>query len=119
VLEARAAERHVARVAFQRDTLKLQDAVRRVTRNTALLRIRGRKVYRESRTYVREKGSPGLSGENREANAAVSRVRQRALDDSVRQDIRAVQETTSKHTTCVAAVRFADSALPVGVVPES
>lgn len=97
--EARAAERHVARVAFQRDTLlELQDAVLRLMRNTALLHIHHRKVYWENRTYAREKDPPELSDENREANAAVNRLRQRVLDDSLRQDVRAVQELCTQIT---------------------
>ncbi len=91
--EGRAAERDVARVAFQRETLlELQDAILRLMRNTALLHINHRTVYRENHTYAREKDPPELSDENREANAAVNRLRQRVLDDSVRQDVRVVQE---------------------------
>ena len=90
--EARRAEREVARDAFQRETLlELQDAMLRVVRTTTLLRINHRTVYASNGTYAREADPPGMSEEFREAVAIAARLRQRVLDDDLRQRMQDVR----------------------------
>jgi hypothetical protein len=97
--EARTAERQVARDALQRETLlELQDAILRVVRNTSQLRIHHQIVYASKGTYARELDPPELSDENREAMAITTRLRQRVLDDELRQHVRDVQELCTQIT---------------------
>lgn len=97
--EARKAAREVARDAFQRETLlELQDAILRVVRNTTQLRIHHRAVYASTGRYARDPDPPELSDENREVMAITTRLRQRVLDDDLRQHVREVQELCTQIT---------------------
>jgi len=91
--EARKAERDVTRDAFQRGTLlELQDAIQRVIRATNLIRTHHDNVYASDGTYARELDPPELTDGKREAMAVATRLRQRVLDDELRQRIRELQE---------------------------
>ena len=97
--EARTAEREVARDAFQRQTLlELQDAILRLVRSTTQLRRHHRAVYAEKGTYARESDPPGLGEEHRDAMANTTHLRQRVLDDDLREHVRAVQELCAQIT---------------------
>jgi hypothetical protein len=97
--EARAAERELVRAAFQRETLlELQDAILRLVRNTTQLNHHHRQVYAENGTYARQFDPPDLSDESRLATAAVTRLRQRVLEDGLRQRVRDVQELCTQIT---------------------
>jgi hypothetical protein len=90
--EARAAEREVARQAFQRDTLlELQDEVLALLRNTAQLHSHHVNVYRATGQYARDRVPEDLDEESRLAIARVNRLRQRVIDDDLRQHLAAVR----------------------------
>jgi hypothetical protein len=97
--EARTAEREVARDAFQRETLlELQEAILRVVRSSSQLRLHHRRVYAQKGTYAQGSEPPGLSEENREAMANATHLRQRVLDDDLREHVRVVQRLCADMT---------------------
>ena len=86
--DARAAEREVARDAFQRETLlELQDAMLRVLQNTAQLHLHNGRVYSETGRYARDYYPTELSDESSSVMAVASRLRQRILDDDLRRGV--------------------------------
>jgi hypothetical protein len=86
--DARAAEREVARDTFQRETLlELQDAMLRVLQNAAQLHLHNGRVYSETGRYARDYYPTELSDESGDVMAIASRLRQRVLDDDLRQRI--------------------------------
>jgi hypothetical protein len=97
--EGRAAERDVARDAFQRDTLlELQDALLALMRNTAQLHNHHVQVYRTTDRYSRDPDPDGLSEDNRLAIAGVNRLAQRVLDDELRAHVKAVRDLCAEVT---------------------
>jgi hypothetical protein len=89
---ARAAERQVAREAFQRDTLlELQDAVLEMVRVATKLYISHRTVFAQTGEYARTPDPADLDEAARTSMALVAKLGQRVVDDELRGAITALQ----------------------------
>lgn len=89
---ARTAEREIARNVFQRDTLlELQDVVRRLVENTLELLLHRSSVFEETGRWARDPYPNELSAASGSVTADMTRLRQRILDDALRQRVLDVQ----------------------------
>lgn len=108
--EARLAQRrdaaHIRRIDFQRDTLlELQDVCQTLARHTGRMNFEDEMVYRDSSEWGKSRVSEGTSEGFRVCQAAISKLRGRVRNDTIRQLVKGL----SSECTSVACARTKDA----------
>jgi hypothetical protein len=97
--EARAAEREVARNAFQRDTLlELQDALLELVQSASRIHLHQGNVYGQTERFGRDNLPEDLNEASGLTNARTSRLQQRILDEQVRQELASLKNLCTEIT---------------------